>query len=141
MKMQSSEPKPSKLATVLLAGVASLGLAVSASAAGVGANVDAGAKITPPAGVMAQSRAGMSGELSGDARTRASTQADEMRTQAEDARTRAESQAEEMRTQAEETRTRAQSQAEETRSQVQQMTPDVRGEAGVSVGGSAGTRR
>lgn len=150
--MQFTEKKHSTLMNILVAGAISFGLTTAATAAGIGGNatVGAGAKITPPAGGMAETRMGASGQINSNAQwqdtaeqgaaraqnrldtaqERASSQADEMRTQAED-----------MRTQAEAARTRAQSQAEETRSQIQEMTPDVRAQSGATVGGSARPRR
>lgn len=148
--MHSQQHTPSKLLTLVLAGVASMGFATVASAAGgaLGVNTDvgAGAQVAPaPAtsmGGAAEARMGASAglnsnaqwkdtasqgveraqEKAGTAQDRASTQANEMRTQAQ--------------SQAEITRSQAQSQAEQMKTQAQQMSPGVRAESGMSAGKS-----
>ncbi len=141
--MQSNQQNHSKLLTVILAGVASIGFAAAASAAGtLGANthVGVGAQTAPVPGTAiggaADAHMNASGninsnaqwkdsasqgleraqERAGSAQDRASTQADEMKVQAEEMRTQAQSQADAKKTQ-------AQSQADEMRTQAQQMKP------------------
>lgn len=169
--MQSNQQNHSKLLTVLIAGVASLGFATAASAAGgvLGVNVGAGAQIAPAPGTSiggaAEARMGASGELNsnaqwkdtasqgvdraqermGTAQDRVSTQADEMRMQAEEMRTQAQSQAEDKRTQVqsqtEEMRTQAQTQADQMKTQAQETKPAVKVQSGVSANRTARNKR
>lgn len=148
--MQSNQQNHSKLLTVLLAGVTSIGFATAASAAGgalgVNTHVGAGAQVSPAPGTSiggaADARMGASGDLNtnaqwkdtasqgleraqdrvGTAQDRVSTQAEEMKAQAEELRTQAQTQAEEKRTQ-------AQSLAEEKRTQAQSQAEQLKTQA------------
>jgi uncharacterized protein YjbJ (UPF0337 family) len=143
--MQSNQQNHSKLLTVILAGVASIGFAAAASAAGgtLGTNthVGAGAQTAPASGTSiggaADARMNASGNTNsnaqwkdtasqglGRAQDRVGTAQDRVSTQAEVMRTQAQSQAEEQKAQ-------AQSQAEQMKLQGQSMKPTPQGQLGV----------
>ena len=149
--MQSNQQIHSKLLTVILAGVASIGFAAAASAAGgtlgtdthVGAGVQTAPAPGTPIGGAADARMNASGNINsnaqwkdsasqgveraqdrvGSAQDRVSTEANDMKVQAQDMRTQAQSQADAMKTQ-------AQSQAGEMRTQAQEVKPAPHAQSG-----------
>jgi len=149
--MQSNQQNHSKLLTVILAGVASIGFATAASAAG-GAlggntNVGAGAQIAPAPGTSvggaAEARMGASADLNSNAQWKdtASQGVERAQGRVDTAQDRASTQADQMKTQAEEMRIQGQSQAEQMRSQAQEVKPEVRSESGVTVDRTAKNKR
>lgn len=133
--MQTNQQNQSKLLTVLLAGITSLGFATAASAVdaalGVNAQVGAGAQVAPAPGTAiggaAGANMGASGDLNGPQwKDPARPDVESAQDRAGAAQDRLNSQAEEMRMQAEEMRTQAQSQAEEKRAQVKSRAEEGR---------------
>ncbi len=166
--MQSNQQNHSKLLTVILAGVASIGFAAAASAAGtLGANthVGVGAQTAPVPGTAiggaADAHMNASGNLNsnaqwkdsatqgleraqeraGTAQDRVSTQASDMNIQAEDMRTQAQSQADTMKTQGQSQADAMKTQAGAMRTQAQQMKPTPRAQSGGTTMGSTSTSR
>lgn len=149
--MQSNQQNHSKLLTVILAGVASIGFATAASAAGGNlrgtTNVGADAQIAPAPGTSmggaANGRLGASADLDSNAQWKdtASQGIERAQDRADTAQERASTQADEMKTQAEEMRTQAQSQADDMKAQAQEMNPGVRAETGITVDQAAKNKR